>query len=140
MIDRNSPVTEDELHAYVDDEIAADRRGAVEAWLAWQDGRPDEVLKLAAEIEQQNLSNVASGARYQWVYLFPVVAARLKADALDAAVGAARRILDPSQQLLSEDLMAALAAACAAWDNGDQATARSRLAAALDLARARGYF
>src|SRR5215472_8475175 len=34
MIDRNSPVTEDELHAYVDDEIAADRRGAVEAWLA----------------------------------------------------------------------------------------------------------
>jgi anti-sigma factor RsiW len=28
------PVTEDELHAYVDDELPAERRGDVEAWLA----------------------------------------------------------------------------------------------------------
>jgi len=28
MIDRHQPVTEEELHAYVDGEIAADRRGA----------------------------------------------------------------------------------------------------------------
>jgi anti-sigma factor RsiW len=34
MIDRNTPVTEDELHAYVDGELPADRRDAVEAWLA----------------------------------------------------------------------------------------------------------
>ena len=33
MIDRDSPVTEHELHAYVDGEIPADRRDAVEAWL-----------------------------------------------------------------------------------------------------------
>ena len=33
MIDRNTPVTEDELHAYVDGELPADRRDAVEAWL-----------------------------------------------------------------------------------------------------------
>src|SRR5262245_36876664 len=44
MIDRNSPVTEDELHAYVDDEIAADRRGAVEAWLA---SRPEDAAPVA---------------------------------------------------------------------------------------------
>ena len=34
MIDRNSPVTEDELHAYVDGELPPDRMNAVEAWLA----------------------------------------------------------------------------------------------------------
>src|SRR5436190_6954334 len=34
MIDRDSPVTEDELHAYTDGELPADRREAVAAWLA----------------------------------------------------------------------------------------------------------
>jgi anti-sigma factor RsiW len=34
MIDRDSPVTEDELHAYIDGELPADRREAVAAWLA----------------------------------------------------------------------------------------------------------
>ncbi|MGL4559238.1 MAG: anti-sigma factor family protein, partial [Afipia sp.] len=34
MTDHNIPVTEDELHAYVDNELPAERRAAVEAWLA----------------------------------------------------------------------------------------------------------
>ena len=34
MIDRDSPVTEDELHAYIDDELPADRSKVVAAWLA----------------------------------------------------------------------------------------------------------
>src|SRR5437588_10614687 len=34
MTDPRIPVTEDELHAYVDDELPAERRGDVEAWLA----------------------------------------------------------------------------------------------------------
>jgi len=34
MIDRNIPVTEDELHAYVDNELPAERRVDVESWLA----------------------------------------------------------------------------------------------------------
>jgi anti-sigma factor RsiW len=34
MIDRDAPVTPDELHAYVDEELPADRLAAVEAWLA----------------------------------------------------------------------------------------------------------
>src|SRR2546429_5832933 len=57
MIDRNSPVTEDELHAYVDDEIAADRRGAVEAWLA---SHPED----AARVAQWRAQADAIPARY----------------------------------------------------------------------------
>jgi anti-sigma factor RsiW len=34
MIDRNIPVTEDELHAYVDNELPTERRADVESWLA----------------------------------------------------------------------------------------------------------
>ena len=44
MIDRHQPVTEEELHAYVDGEIAADRRGAVEAWLA---SHPEDAARVA---------------------------------------------------------------------------------------------
>src|SRR3979490_1983934 len=34
MTNRNIPVTEDELHAFVDNELPAERRGDVEAWLS----------------------------------------------------------------------------------------------------------
>ena len=39
MTDPKIPVTEDELHAYVDNELPAERRGDVEAWLA---AHPDD--------------------------------------------------------------------------------------------------
>src|SRR5690348_10986176 len=45
MIDRSSPVTEDELHAYLDGELPEDRRAAVEAWLATHS---DDMAKIAA--------------------------------------------------------------------------------------------
>src|SRR4030081_3111750 len=34
MTDPKIPVTEDELHAYIDNELPTERRGDVEAWLA----------------------------------------------------------------------------------------------------------
>lgn len=43
--DHNIPVTEDELHAYVDNELPADRRAAVEAWLATH---PDDAARVAS--------------------------------------------------------------------------------------------
>ena len=45
MIDRNSPVTEDELHVYIDGELPADRREAVEAWLV---SHPEDAARVAA--------------------------------------------------------------------------------------------
>jgi len=34
MIDRDSPVTEDELHAYIDGELPAERKAAIATWLS----------------------------------------------------------------------------------------------------------
>ncbi len=45
MIDNNSPVSEDEIHAYVDGELPAERREAVEAWLA---KHPEDAARVAA--------------------------------------------------------------------------------------------
>jgi class 3 adenylate cyclase/tetratricopeptide (TPR) repeat protein len=112
---------------------------AVEAWLAWQDGRPEEVIRLAAEIEAHDLSTLGSGAMYRWVYLFPVLAVHLQANKLDEAVTAARGIIDPSQQFLPDDLTTALAEASRSWDQGNPEETAQRLAEALALARAHAY-
>jgi adenylate cyclase len=122
----------------------ADTRIAIvltcQSWLAWQDGRPDEVLRLAHRIGEMDLTVLGSGARYRWVYLFPVIAARLATGELAEAVTAAGQILHPEQQKLPDDLTAALESARAAWDRADREAASKHLALALTLARDRNFF
>src|ERR1700710_2805256 len=57
MTEPNIPVTEDELHAYVDNELPAERRGDVEAWLS---AHPDE----AARVQSWRAMAEALHARY----------------------------------------------------------------------------
>ncbi|MDB5607903.1 MAG: anti-sigma factor [Bradyrhizobium sp.] len=57
MTDPRIPVTEDELHAYVDNELPAERRGDVEAWLA---AHPDD----AARVQSWRAMAEALHARY----------------------------------------------------------------------------
>lgn len=51
MTDPRIPVTEDELHAYIDDELPAERRGDVEAWLATHPDDADRVRSWRAMAE-----------------------------------------------------------------------------------------
>ena len=60
MTEPNIPVTEDELHAYVDNELPAERRGDVEAWLS---AHPDE----AARVQSWRAMAEALHARYDQV-------------------------------------------------------------------------
>ena len=113
---------------------------AAQAWLAWQDGRPDEVIRLAGRIAEFDLDALVTGGRYRWVNLFPLIAAQLRSGDTAAAVAAARQIVDPAQQLLPDDLMAALDAACAAWDRGEAGPAADGLADALRLAHELQFF
>jgi anti-sigma factor RsiW len=59
MIDQDQIVGEDELNAYVDSELPADRRAAVEAWLATH---PDDAAKVAAWRTQAELIRERYGA------------------------------------------------------------------------------
>ena len=67
MTDRDSPVTADELHAYVDGMLPADRKGAVEAWLA---SHPED----AARVAEWRAQAEAVRARYGAVADEPVPA------------------------------------------------------------------
>ncbi len=60
MTDPKIPVTEDELHAYVDNELPAERRGDVETWLS---AHPDE----AARVQSWRTMAEALHARYDSV-------------------------------------------------------------------------
>jgi anti-sigma factor RsiW len=60
MTDRNIPVTEDELHAYVDNELPAERCGDVEEWLA---SHPDD----AERVQSWRTMAEALHARYDSV-------------------------------------------------------------------------
>ena len=59
MTDRDSPVTEDELHAYVDGELPADRQEAVAAWLA---AHPEQAALVAAWRAQADAIRARYGA------------------------------------------------------------------------------
>ncbi|MGH6728414.1 MAG: anti-sigma factor family protein [Pseudolabrys sp.] len=72
MIDRDSPVTEDELHSYVDGELPADRQEAVVSWLT---AHPEQAALVAAWRAQAE----AIRARYGSVLNEPVPQ-RLKLD------------------------------------------------------------
>jgi anti-sigma factor RsiW len=65
MVFRDSPVTEDELHVYVDGELPADRLSAVEAWLA---SHPED----AARINAWRAQAEAIRARYSGLAKEPV--------------------------------------------------------------------
>src|SRR6185437_16751123 len=59
MTTRDSPVTEDELHAYVDGELPADRREAVAAWLS---DNPSEAAMIAGWRAQAEAIRARYGA------------------------------------------------------------------------------
>ena len=108
------------------------------AWLAWQDGRPADVVQVADELAARLVT--APDGRYKWLYLFPLLAVRLADGDAGGAADAARQMLAPSQQALPDELAAALDAACLAWDAGEADRAAEGLRAALELAHELRYF
>jgi DNA-binding SARP family transcriptional activator len=105
-------------------------------WLAWQDGRPAEVIALAGKIAEINAGIVGENLSCGWVYLWPLLAVRLDEDDVTAALAVGRQLLDPGQQRPPDDIEAVLAAALAA---GSPEAAREALTGALALARESGY-
>jgi len=59
MTDRDSPVTEDELHAYIDGQLPADRKEAVARWLA---EHPEQAALVASWLAQAESVRARYGA------------------------------------------------------------------------------
>ncbi|HEX3956736.1 MAG TPA: AAA family ATPase [Trebonia sp.] len=109
------------------------------AWLAWQDGNTDEVLRIAAELDPAGGTGPLTGSRHGWAYLLPATAVHLGRADVASAVAAARQVLDPGQQALPDDLASAIESARRAWDAGQPDEAATALRAALDRARDLGF-
>ena len=104
------------------------------AWVAWRRGDLGQVEEHAAAALRCWQQATVSYAM-QWTALLPVVAARLAAGQIAAAVEDARRLLDPAQEQLAPPLAATLTQALAAWEQDDDQLTRDRLTATVGLAR-----
>jgi ATP/maltotriose-dependent transcriptional regulator MalT len=102
------------------------------AWLAWQDGRPKDVVALANEALK--LWGTTVFAPY-WLCLWPLIAVHLGAGQVAEAVAAGRQMLEPSQSRPTDELESLLGSACAAWDQEEPEVARAKMAEALELAK-----
>src|SRR5206468_11389219 len=98
---------------------------ACQAWLAWQDRHPDDVIKLAEEIATLIPGTPDAGIYYGPVHLWPLAAVHLEAGHLAEAVAATRRLRDFTQ--FPADLEAALTAASQACDQDQPGLARDHL-------------
>jgi hypothetical protein len=110
------------------------------AWLSWQEGRLQDVVVMAEQAAALFRLPAQGFGPFQWIYLFPLVAAQLAAGRPAEAVAAARQVLDVSQQRLPDELESALASAGAAWDQGEIEAVRDKLAHALRLANELDFF
>ena len=111
---------------------------AAMSWVAWKEGRLDEVAALA----QGALDSWESSARrypMDWLCLFPFIGAQLSARNYKEAAEAARKILLPHQMRLPEELEAALEHAVTCWDEGQTDPVAQALETALQLAEQLNY-
>ena len=111
---------------------------AVLAWVAWKDGRIDEVERLAREV----LTPKPDGEPpfpFGWICLWPLVAVRLAQGRTEAAMNAARELLRPPQMRLAPELEEAIVGALSAWEGGEVAGSAERLQASVLLAEQLNY-
>ena len=106
---------------------------ATQAWVAWQEGRPEDVVALAGEALELWGTTVVSYPWY-WLCLWPLISVRLAASQGAEAVEAARQLLVPPQQRLPDELEAAVQAAIDDWGQGKAQRAMEELGAAVELA------
>ena len=111
---------------------------ATQAWVAWRDGRFEDVVQWAGEALELWGTTVVSYSWY-WLCLWPLIAVRLAGGQLADAVDAAGRLLLAPQQRLPDELESAVQAALEAWGFGDARLCEERLREAVTLAERLRY-
>jgi len=105
------------------------------AWLAWQDGRPQDVITLAGEALELWGSTSWRAYAISRVCIWPLIAVHLGVGQVAEAVAAGHQLLEPWQPRLTDELESLLGSACAAWDQDEPEVARAKMAEALELAK-----
>jgi tetratricopeptide (TPR) repeat protein len=108
------------------------------SWLAWQEQRFDDAIALGGEALELWGTTIVS---YSWysLCLWPMIAVRLRAGQIDEAIDLSRKLLEPPQQRLPDDLELLVEQAGAASDQKRRRVAADKLAEALELAVALGW-
>jgi hypothetical protein len=111
---------------------------ALQAWVAWRDQQAGQALGLGAQALELWESQPESYP-FHFLALLPLAGAHLDTGQIYEAVGIARRLLEPSQARLPDELEGAVQSACDAWDRAEPELAGHLLAGAVQLARDLGY-
>ncbi|HTW09265.1 MAG TPA: hypothetical protein VME46_17295 [Acidimicrobiales bacterium] len=106
---------------------------ALLCWVAWQEGRSDEVEKMAQEA-LAHWGRCVVHYSFHWLALWPLVAVHLSGGRVADAVEVSRQMLLPPQQRLPEELELAIQAALGTWDKCDSQGAAEMLGQAVELA------
>jgi tetratricopeptide (TPR) repeat protein len=99
---------------------------AAMSWVAWKEGRVNEVEALG----QEALENWEGSVRrypLDWLCLFPLISVQLHAGHYEEAKVATHKLLGPHQMRLPDELEAAVKAAITSWDAGQTEVAVHRL-------------
>jgi len=108
------------------------------AWVAWQDGREQDVLALANEALALWATTVVSYSWF-WICLWPLISVHLAQGQVTYAVEAARQLLPPPQQRLPERLESLVQSAIADWEASRHDRAGAQLTKAVEVARELRY-
>jgi len=106
------------------------------AWIAYRQGRHVEALeKVTQACDYFDKASVP----FAWIGNMVLLAVYYDLGQLESAVGAARTMLDPRQQLLPDDITTAMTRAVQCWEWKDANNVRKYLDKIVSLAKTGGY-
>ena len=107
---------------------------AARAWLAWKDGRVEDVVRHATAAMARWPKASLVVYYYKGLCLWPMISVQLAYGDIAAAVDAGYELLDPSQVRLPDEVESLIEHAKAAWDRGEASTTAGQLSEALGSA------
>jgi class 3 adenylate cyclase/tetratricopeptide (TPR) repeat protein len=116
---------------------------ATEAWIAWKDGRPQEVVGLASEARElsRTLGDLAHALlpQFEGLWLWPLISVHLSSGQFAAAVEAACWVLESPLLRPPDEIASLVRGAKEAWDYKEEKRATRMLSQAVELASQLGY-
>jgi class 3 adenylate cyclase/tetratricopeptide (TPR) repeat protein len=108
------------------------------AWVAWREGNLTEAAA-AGRAALELWERLPARYPFDWVALWPMIAAALEQDDIGEAISLLRGLESPTQQPVPASLRPPIERALGAWERDDQDTAHACLKIAMQRASELGY-